>query len=151
MRKPKYLALASVLAVGLVLHAAPAKAENNPAKKKSASASGSKSRRVKLSRRSGRQRGQKAPDPQRIAQIQQALAKDGSFIGAPSGKWDASTVEGMKKFQAAHGLNPSGKLDAKTLQHLGLGSETAGVAPPLPPISSTAATITPMQSVPHRQ
>jgi peptidoglycan hydrolase-like protein with peptidoglycan-binding domain len=151
MKKRKYLALASVLVVGLALHAAPAKAGSTPAKKKSASLSGSKSRRIKSSRRSGRQRGQKAPDPQRITQIQQALAKDGSFAGAPNGKWDASTVDGMKKFQAAHGLNPSGKLDAKTLQQLGLGSQTAGIAPPLPPISSTAATITPMQSVRRRQ
>jgi peptidoglycan hydrolase-like protein with peptidoglycan-binding domain len=151
MRKTKYLALASLLVVGLALHAAPAKAENTPAKKKNASTSGSKSRRVKSSKRSSRQRGQKAPDPQRITQIQQALAKDGSFAGTPNGKWDASTVDGMKKFQAAHGLNPSGKLDAKSLQQLGLGSETAGIAPPLPPISSTAATITPMQSGPRRQ
>jgi len=110
-----------------------------------------KAPRIKSSRRSGRQRGQKAPDPQRITQIQQALAKDGSFAGTPNGKWDASTVDGMKKFQAAHGLNPSGKLDAKTLQQLGLGSQTAGIAPPLPPMSSTAATISPMQPVRRRQ
>ncbi len=151
MRKTKYLALASLLVVGLALRAAPAKAESTPAKKKNVSVSGSKSRRAKSSRRSGRQRGQKAPDPQRIIQIQQALAKDGSFAGTPNGKWDASTVEGMKKFQAAHGLNPSGKMDAKTLQQLGLGSQTAGIAPPLPPMSSAAAAITPSQSVPRRQ
>lgn len=149
MRKTKYLALASLLVVGLALHAAPAKAESTPAKKKNVSTSGSKSRKVKSSRRSGRQRGQKAPDPQRITQIQQALAKEGSFAGTPNGKWDASTVESMKKFQAAHGLNPTGKMDARTLQQLGLGSETAGIAAPLPPISSTAATITPTQSVPR--
>jgi peptidoglycan hydrolase-like protein with peptidoglycan-binding domain len=151
MRKPKYLALASILVAVLALHAPAAKAENTPAKKRNVSLSGGKARRAKSSRRSGRQRGQKAPDAQRITQIQQALAKDGSFAGTPNGKWDVSTVEGMKKFQAAHGLNPSGKLDAKTLQQLGLGSDTAGIAPPLPPISSTAATITPMQSVPRRQ
>ena len=151
MRKTKYLALASVLVVGFALDSAPAKAQNTPAKKKSSSISSGKSRRVKSSRRSSRQRGQKTPDPQRITQIQQALAKDGSFAGTPNGKWDDSTVDGMKKFQAAHGLNPTGKMDAKTLQQLGLGSQTAGIAPPMSPISSTAATITPTQSVPHRQ
>lgn len=151
MRKTKYLALASLLVVGLALHAAPAKAESTPAKKKNVSLSGSKSRRSKSLRRSSRQRGQKAPDPQRITQIQQALAKDGSFAGTPNGKWDASTVEGMKKFQAAHGLNPTGKMDARTLQQLGLGSQTAGIAPPLPPMSSAAAAITPSQSVPRRK
>jgi peptidoglycan hydrolase-like protein with peptidoglycan-binding domain len=93
--------------------------------------------RAKSSRRSGRrERGQKVPTPDRISEIQQALAKDGSFAGAPNGKWDAATVDAMKKFQESHRLNPSGKLDAKTLQQLGLGSQTAGVAPPLPPVSS---------------
>jgi hypothetical protein len=45
----------------------------------------------------------------------------------------------MKKFQAGHGLNPSGKLDALTLQKLGLGSQTAGVAAPMPPVTSSSA------------
>src|SRR6202041_2439984 len=81
-----------------------------------------------------RERGQKVPAPERISEIQSALAKDGSFSGKPSGKWDSDTVDAMKKFQETHGLNPSGKLDAKTLQKLGLGSQTAGVAPPMPPV-----------------
>jgi peptidoglycan hydrolase-like protein with peptidoglycan-binding domain len=53
----------------------------------------------------------------------------------------------MKKFQGAHGLNPSGKLDAKTLQQLGLGSQTAGIAPPTPAIriSSTNSLQTGLQ------
>jgi len=42
----------------------------------------------------------------------------------------------MRKYQSAHGLNPSGKLDAPTLQRLGLGSQTAGVAAPTPPPGS---------------
>ena len=47
-------------------------------------------------------------------------------------------MEAMKKFQAGHGLNPSGKLDALTLQKLGLGSQTAGVAAPMPPVTSSS-------------
>jgi len=102
-----------------------------------------KSRSTKSSRRSkvatsSRKKGQKAPTSDRITEIQQALAKNGSFEGEPNGKWDTSTVDGMKKFQESHGLNPSGKLDAKTLQQLGLGSQTAGVAPPMPPVSSSS-------------
>jgi len=85
-----------------------------------------------------RQPGQKAPASERISEIQQALAKDGSFNGTPNGKWDGSTVEATRKFQASHGLNPSGKLDAPTLQKLGLGSQTAGVAAPMPPITSSS-------------
>jgi hypothetical protein len=88
----------------------------------------------------GRQRGQMAPTPERISEIQQALAKNGAYTGTPSGKWDDSTADAMRKFQAAHGLNPSGKLDALTLYQLGLGSSTAGMAPPTPTVrtSSTA-------------
>jgi peptidoglycan hydrolase-like protein with peptidoglycan-binding domain len=93
-----------------------------------------------------RERGQKAPTPDRISEIQQALAKDGSYGGKPNGKWDDSTVDAMRKFQESHGLNPSGKLDAKTLQRLGLGSQTAGAAAPQPPVSSSAVTNKPPQT-----
>jgi peptidoglycan hydrolase-like protein with peptidoglycan-binding domain len=121
-------------------------------KKKSSSLSGSQAHRAKSSRRSSRrERGQKAPTPDRISEIQQALAKDGSYVGAPSGKWDAATMDAMKRFQEAHGLNPSGKLDAKSLQRLGLGSQTAGVAPPLPPVSSSAVISPAAQTVRRQQ
>lgn len=93
---------------------------------------------VSTSRRSSRKKGQQAPTADRITEIQQALAKDGSYSGAPNGKWDDSTIEAVKKFQDAHGLNPSGKIDAKTLQQLGLGSSTAGAAAPMPPVSSSS-------------
>jgi hypothetical protein len=89
-------------------------------------------------KKSRRQPGQKAPTADRVNQIQAALAKDGSFQGLPSGKWDDNTVAAMRRFQTAHRLNPSGKLDAPTLQRLGLGSETAGVAAPTPPPGATS-------------
>jgi peptidoglycan hydrolase-like protein with peptidoglycan-binding domain len=83
-------------------------------------------------------KGQAAPTPERINEIQAALAKKGAYDGEPSGKWDESTTDAMRKFQTSHGLNPSGKLDAPTLQRLGLGSETAGVAAPTPPANAAA-------------
>jgi len=114
-----------------------AKATRSSAKP-AASAAG-KSRVKKSGKHSKRrERGQTAPAPERISEIQQALAKDGSFTGTPNGKWDDSTAEAMRKFQGSHGLNPSGKLDALTLQKLGLGSQTAGIAAPMPPIASSA-------------
>lgn len=97
-------------------------------------------------RSSRRDRGQKIPTPDRISEIQTALGKDGSFAATPNGKWDDSTVAAMKKFQASHGLNPTGKLDALTLQKLGLGSQTAGVAPPAPPINSSSILNPPAQT-----
>jgi len=108
--------------------------------KASGSAASGGARARKSSKHSGRrERGQKTPTSDRISEIQQALAKDGSFTRTPNGKWDDSTVEALKKFQAGHGLNPSGKLDALTLQKLGLGSQTAGVAAPMPPVTSSSA------------
>jgi peptidoglycan hydrolase-like protein with peptidoglycan-binding domain len=89
----------------------------------------------------GRQRGQMTPTPERITEIQEALSKNGAMSAAPSGKWDDSTADAMRKFQAAHGLNPTGKLDAQTLNHLGLGSSTAGMAPPAPTVRTSSATL----------
>ncbi len=76
---------------------------------------------------------QKAPTKDRIREIQSALAWEGAYTGEPNGKWDASSVEAMRRFQASRGLSPSGKLDALSLQKLGLGSEVAGRAAPRPP------------------
>jgi hypothetical protein len=105
-------------------------------KKSSGKSSGKASGRS--SRRSRRQPGQKTPTNDRVSEIQAALAKDGSYQGSPSGKWDDDTSAAMRRFQASHGLNPSGKLDAPTLQRLGLGSETAGIAAPTPPPGATS-------------
>lgn len=77
-------------------------------------------------------RGQMAPTPQRIKEIQEALARAGAYQGEPTGKWDAASIEAMKRFQTAQGLDPTGKIDALSLQKLGLGSEVAGRAAPLP-------------------
>jgi peptidoglycan hydrolase-like protein with peptidoglycan-binding domain len=91
----------------------------------------------RLSSKSKRVKGQAAPTPDRINAIQDALARKGAYTGSPSGKWDDSTVEAMKKFQSSHGLSPTGKYDALTLEKLGLGSETAGMGVPTPPPNSS--------------
>jgi peptidoglycan hydrolase-like protein with peptidoglycan-binding domain len=78
------------------------------------------------------------PSPERISEIQSALARGGYYHGDPNGKWDASTVDAMRKFQEDHGLDGTGKLDALSLQKLGLGSEIAGVDAPHPPTQHTA-------------
>lgn len=83
-------------------------------------------------------KGQAAPTPERINEIQEALAKHGVYSGEPTGRWDDSTSDAMRTFQSRNHLNPTGKLDAPTLQKLGLGSETAGLAAPTPPPSSVA-------------
>jgi Putative peptidoglycan binding domain len=76
--------------------------------------------------------GQKAPTSDRISEIQSALAREGYYQGGPTGKLDSSTIAALEKFQSANGLDSSGKLDAPTLQRLGLGSDIAGVGAPKP-------------------
>jgi peptidoglycan hydrolase-like protein with peptidoglycan-binding domain len=157
-RKASHLALTLLVAAGMGVSGAAAKgqgtgpAKSPAAKPSSAAKPGSKAHHGKSTKKTtSRQRGQKEPSSDRISEIQTALAKDGSFTGNPNGKWDAATVDAMKKYQEAHGLNPSGKLDAKTLQKLGLGSQTAGLAPPMPPVSSSSLATSPSAKVRRQQ
>jgi peptidoglycan hydrolase-like protein with peptidoglycan-binding domain len=150
--KATNLALTLLLAAGPCVFASASQAKAARPKKAASSKASSASHGKRSRRSSRRERGQKAPTPDRISEIQQALAKDGSFAGKPNGKWDAATIEATRKFQEVHGLNPTGKLDAKTLQQLGLGSQTAGVAPPMPPVSaSSLQNVTPSQTVRRQQ
>jgi len=121
-----------------VTSAASKKSSPKTSGKTSSSMTNKSSGRSSVGRKSRKQPGQKTPTADRVNQIQAALARDGSFPGLPSGKWDDNTVAAMRRFQTAHGLNPNGKLDAPTLQRLGLGSETAGVAAPTPPPGATS-------------
>ena len=75
---------------------------------------------------------QKAPTADRISEIQTALSRGGYYQGDPTGKWDGNTVAAMQKFQSANGIDANGKIDAPTLQKLGLGSDIAGVSAPKP-------------------
>ncbi|MEQ1472473.1 MAG: peptidoglycan-binding domain-containing protein [Candidatus Acidiferrum sp.] len=137
--KPTHLIILTLLVGLLGASAAPLQAQKRSTAKKRTS-QGVSSRKGKATKRTSRRdKGQKAPTTERVSEIQQALAQDGSFSGAPNGKWDDSTVGAMKRFQAGHGLNPSGRLDAKTLQRLGLGSKTAGVAAPTPSAKVSSA------------
>ena len=102
------------------------------AKGASSSKTSATHKRVTSKKKDSRSRGQKAPTGDRVTEIQEALAKKGAYPNDPSGKWDPGTVDAMKKFQQANGLNPSGKLNALTLQKLGLGSDVAGRAAPRP-------------------
>ena len=148
--RPALLVLLTLAVAGLGVPASfgQAQATAKPSSKKKSSASGSSTtprtskktsgKSSSKSSRSRRQPGQKAPNADRINEIQAALSKDGSFHGSPTGKWDNETTEAMRRYQIAHGLNPNGKLDAPTLQRLGLGSQTAGVAAPTPPPGSVS-------------
>jgi hypothetical protein len=96
-------------------------------------------------------RGQMAPTSSRISEIQAALAQQGAYQGDPSGKWDDGTVDAMKKYQASQGLDPSGKLDARTLEKLGLGASTAGRAAPMPTANPAPNLLMSRSQVPQPQ
>jgi len=120
-------------------HSSSAKSSKTASSSKSGTATSKKSTKGKSSKSKGKKvRGQAAPTPERISEIQSALARNGLYTGEATGKWDDSTTEAMKKFQAAHGLTPTGKFDALSLQKLGLGSETAGLGAPTPPPNAAA-------------
>lgn len=56
-------------------------------------------------------------------QIQQALIRVHYLSGGPTGKWDATTVAAMQKFQADHGWQTKLMPDARALVKLGLGPD----------------------------
>jgi len=65
---------------------------------------------------------QLAPSPERNREIQQALVAKG-FLNPEdvSGSWNQTSMDGLKKFQAAQKLEPSGKINSLSLIALGLG------------------------------
>ncbi|HWF36933.1 MAG TPA: peptidoglycan-binding domain-containing protein [Candidatus Acidoferrales bacterium] len=89
---------------------------------------------------------QMAPTSDRISEIQTALGRGGYYGTDPSGKWDADTVDAVQKFQSANGLDVTGKLDALTLQKLGLGSDVAGVSAPKGIVPHSCCSMTPSPS-----
>lgn len=71
--------------------------------------------------------GQTTPTPDRYREIQQALIERGYLKGEASGKWDAESVDAMRRFQQDQNIETSGQLDSLSLIALGLGPRrTAG-------------------------
>lgn len=87
-----------------------------------------------------------APTPERISEIQSALARSGYYKTDATGKWDPDTVDALEKFQSANRLDVTGKLDALTLQKLGLGSDVAGVSAPKGIVSHSCCSMSPSPS-----
>lgn len=110
----------------------PQQASSSSAQGSSSTSASKKKKSSKKHHASKREPTQKAPTPERISEIQSALARGGYYQGNPNGKWDSNTISAMQKFQSDNGLSNSGKLDAPSLQKLGLGSGTAGVDAPKP-------------------
>lgn len=108
----------------------PAKPPASAAKKTTAPRTGSR-KRVAPAARS--RPGQTAPTPDRIREIQQALAERG-YSTPVDGKWSKDSETAMAKFQADQKLDGSGKLNSLSIIALGLGpkhdSNPEPAAPP---------------------
>src|SRR5260370_34016179 len=103
-RKATHLTLTLLVAAGAGVFVGSAQAQSAaPQKAAASSKAGGKAHGKRTSRRSGRrERAQKAPTPDRISEIQQALAKAGSFTGKPNRKWAASPIEEPRRLQEGH-------------------------------------------------
>ena len=133
MKKRVWIDVLTVLFAGALLFAATSTTPTSASKKKASSKkSTSTNKPISTAKKTTAKRRkpavaswrntQKAPTSDRYKEIQQALASKGYLeSGAPSGVWDNSSVEALKKFQADQSLEPSGKLDSVSLIALGLG------------------------------
>ena len=74
---------------------------------------------------------QTQPDPARVLQIQQALVENGKLPVA-SGNWDKPTIDALRQMAGEHNWQTCIVPDARVINVLGLGSNTAGIAAPPP-------------------
>jgi murein L,D-transpeptidase YcbB/YkuD len=106
----------------------------------------SKKKSGKQKRAAKHEPSQMSPTPERISEIQSALARGGYYRTDATGKWDSDTVDALQRFQSGNGLDTTGKLDALTLQKLGLGSDVAGVSAPKGIVSHSCCSMSPSPS-----
>jgi hypothetical protein len=131
-RTIRCLALSAIL-ISAAVPAFAQSTSSTPAKPSSSHlTSAAKKKSVSKKHHSRREPTQKAPTSARITEIQTALEHRGYYQGSPNGKWDSNTVYAMQKFQSDNALESSGKINALSLQKLGLGSSIAGVSAPKP-------------------
>lgn len=132
MRRLSIIASVALGCVAVVAPAAPRPMPQSSTSQSSTSSAPSKTTSHKKKHHAKREPSQKAPTADRVTEIQSALARGGYYQGEANGKWDSNTVAAVQKFQSANGIEANGKLDAPTLQKLGLGSDIAGVSAPKP-------------------
>ncbi len=61
---------------------------------------------------------------QRVTAVQKRLQERGLFPGNPTGYYDQVTSTAVTQFQRSSGLNPTGFVDSRTFQALGLGNNS---------------------------
>src|ERR1700751_1419989 len=96
---------------------ATSKAKSNSAHSRT-TASKTTSRKGK---RSKKVKGQQKIDSDRTHQIQEALIRQHYLSDEPTGKWDASTEDALRRFQADNGWQNKTVPDSRALIKIGLG------------------------------
>jgi hypothetical protein len=80
------------------------------------------------------------PEPDRLREIQKALADKGYFKGEVNGVWNADSAAAMKQFQTESKLTADGKINALSLTGLGLGPKHDGNVAAVPVVKPDAPT-----------
>jgi hypothetical protein len=72
---------------------------------------------------------QAQPAKERYSEIQQALFKQGYYMGEPNGEWSADSVAALKQFQEDQSIRATGRINALSLIALGLGPKRGPLGP----------------------
>ncbi len=102
----------------------------------------------KSTHRTSHVRGQQVIAPERVTEIQQALIREHYLSGDASGKWDATTIAAMQKFQADQGWQTKLTPDSRALKKLGLGPDYSNA---INAKNSTFAAPPPVSTIPTEQ
>jgi len=87
-------------------------------------------------------------DAGRIKDLQTRLDQQGFSAGDVDGLWGPNTAAALRRFQAAKGLQASGRFDQATLAALSAGSAVLASSAAAPPVPSPAVVITPAPGAP---
>jgi len=100
----------------------PKTSHKTPATSKASSKTHSTStKRSSRRKKTSRVRGQQKIDSERARSIQQALIREHYLTGEPSGTWNQSSEDAMRRYQADHGWQSKTVPDSRALISLGLG------------------------------
>jgi peptidoglycan hydrolase-like protein with peptidoglycan-binding domain len=98
-----------------------AKPKTAAAKSKSHTRTTSSRTSARKGKRTKKVKGQQKIDSERTQQIQAALIRQHYMTGEATGKWDASTEDALRRFQADNGWQNKTVPDSRALIKLGLG------------------------------
>ncbi len=109
--------------VGIALLATPSPAQATP-------------RKTVSHHRRHRPRGQQKVDAKRVREIQDALVRE-HYLAKPTGKWDITTQQALKKYQSDNGWQNKVVPDSRALIKLGLGPDNDHLLNPESAMTST--------------